>query len=75
MRKKYIFEDVRNQREPREYASIILRASKSTNFAVSNQIAMIWNGMNAEFQRNIQRSNEDIVLDDFLNALNEFKDI
>ena len=75
MREKYIFENVRNQRKFRKYASIILRASKSTNLAVSNQIAMIWNDMNAEFQRDIQRPNEGTVLDDFLNALNEFKDI
>ena len=75
MKKKYIFENVRNQRKSRKYAFIILRASKSTNFAVSNQIAMIWNDMNAEFQRDIQKSNENIILNDFLNALNEFKNI
>ena len=75
MKKKYTFENVRNQRESREYAIIILRATKSINLKVFDQIAMIWNDMNAEFQRNIQRSNEDIVLDDFLNALDEFKDI
>ena len=75
MKEKYTFENAKNQRKFRKYASIILRAFKSTNLAVSNQIAMIWNDMNVEFQRNIQRSNEDIILNDFLNALNEFKNI
>ena len=75
MREKYTFEDAKNQRKFRKYASIIWRASKSTNLAISDQIAMIWNYMNVEFQRNIQKSNESIILNDFLNALNEFKNI
>ena len=75
IKKKYIFENVRNQRERREYVFIILRVAKFTNLAVSNQIAMIWNDMNAEFQRDIRRLNETTILDDFLNFLDEFKDI
>ena len=75
MKKKYIFENVKNQRKFRKYAIIILRATKSINFEIFDQIAMIWNDMNAEFQRNIQRLNENIVLNDFLNALDEFKNI
>ena len=75
MREKYTFKDAKNQRKFREYAFIILRATKSINLETFDQIAMIWNDMNTEFQRDIQRSNEDIVLDDFLNALDEFKNI
>ena len=75
MKEKYIFENVRNQRESREYAFIILRATKSTNLASSDQISMIWNDLDVEFQRDIHRSKEGTNLDDFLNALDEFKDI
>lgn len=75
MKEKYTFEDARKQREPREYASIILRAAKSTNLATSDQVSMIWNGLDAEFQRDIRRPSETTVLDEFLNSLDEFKDI
>ena len=36
IKEKYIFDDARNQGESREYTSIILKAIKSTNLAVSN---------------------------------------
>ena len=75
MKEKYTFENVRKQRESREYASIILRAAKFTNLAVSDQISMIWNELDAKFQRDIRRSFETTIINDFLNSLDEFKDI
>ena len=52
-----------------------MKTIKFINFAVSNQIAMIWNDINAEFQKDIYKLNEATILNDFLNALNEFKNI
>lgn len=75
MKEKYKFENAKNQKKVRKYALMILRVTKSTNFAVSDQIAMIWNDMNVEFQRNINRFNDSTMLDEFLNNLNKFKDI
>lgn len=56
LRKRYIIQNVRRRRNSREYASIILRAAKSIelNFII-NQIAVIYNKINVESQRNIIR--------------------
>ena len=36
---------------------------------------MIWNDINSKFQGDIHRLNKTTVLNDFLNTLDEFKDI
>ena len=75
IKKRYIVENVKNQRKFRKYALIILKIAKSTNFVVADQITMIWNNRNVEFQRNIYRLNKSTILNYYLNSLNEFKNI
>ena len=76
LRKRYTMNNVRRRREYRKYASIILRATKSANMSfVVNQIAIIYNDLNVEFQRDFIKSNVVTSLNAFLRKINDFKHI
>ena len=75
-RERYTMNDARRRRELREYASIILRATKSADMeSVTNQIAIIYNELNLEFQRNLIRSENVSSLNTFLRKIDDFKHI
>ena len=68
--------NARRRRKSREYASIILRAIKSTELEFHvNQIAIIYNELDLEFQRNLIKSESVSSLNTFLREMNDFKHI
>ena len=76
LRERYIMKNARRRRESREYASIILRATKSTELKFHvNQIAIIYNELDPEFQRNLIKSENVSSLNTFLREMNDFKHI
>ena len=76
LKERYIMKNARRQRELREYASVILRAAKSTKLgSVTNQIAIIYNELDVKFQRNLIRSENITFLNAFLRKINDFKHI
>ena len=75
IKKKYSLEDARKQREPREYASSIIRSENAAGLSVVNQIMMIYNELDPEFQRDLRRPDESTNLKNVLLQLNEFRDI
>ena len=76
LRERYIMKNARRRRESREYASIILRAAKSTELKSHvNQIAIIYNEFDFEFQRDLIRSENVSSLNTFLREMNDFKHI
>lgn len=57
MRKQYIIFNVKNRRESREYAKVIIRIVKSIELDFTRHIVMfIYNELNLKFQRNLSMS-------------------
>ena len=76
LRERYTMNDARRRRKFRKYAFIILRAAKSTDMKfVTNQIAIIYNELDFEFQRDLIRSENISSLDTFLREIDDFKHI
>ena len=76
LKERYIMKNARRHRKLREYASVILRAAKSTKLgSVANQIAIIYNELNVKFQRNLIRSENVTFLNVFLRKIDDFKHI
>ena len=75
IRKKYTMKDVKKRRKPVEYAQIIIKAAKSAEMSVYNQIYLIFNDLDVEFQRNLNIPTETTELDAFLQELNLKKKI
>ena len=72
---KYTMKDVTNGRESRQFAQIIIRATRSVELLVYNQLQIIWNALDAEFQRDILMLKAFTTLSDFLTAMNKRKKI
>lgn len=53
-KERYTMADAARQREPIEYIQAITRAGKSTDFPTYNQMLIIWNGLDPEFQRDVE---------------------
>lgn len=76
VRERYILNDARRRRESREYAEVIMRAARSIELDFSNhQILMIYNNLDLKFQRDIVMSSLTTSMQDFLQQLNDKKDI
>ena len=68
LRERYIMKDARRNREPREYAQMILRAAKSVEMiSIFNQLYAIYNELNVKFQRNLMKSIQDTIVNSFFN--------
>jgi hypothetical protein len=75
-RERYILENARRCREPREFAEVITRAAKSTELESNAHVVMlIYNELNAELQRNISMPELSTNIHDFLQLLNDKKEI
>ena len=75
-KERYIMKNVRRRRKFKKYASIILRATKSTELEFHvNQIAIIYNELDFEFQRDLIRPESVSSLNTFLREMNDFKHI
>ena len=76
VREKYTITDARNRREPREYAGVIIRVAKSAELGSASHIIMlIYNGLDLEFQRDLAMPLLSTSLEQFLQDLDNHKDI
>ena len=71
----YFEENVRNQRESREYAQQIVRVDKSIRLSIYNQLFQIWNELDIEFQHDIDELTIKIIINSFIKQLNDCKNI
>jgi hypothetical protein len=68
--------DARRKRESREYADVIMRAARFAELeSESHQIMMIYNDLDLKFQRNISMSTLTTQIQNFLQHLDDKKDI
>ena len=74
-KKKYIMKNVRKHREFFEFVQIIIRKVKSTLMFVFFQIYLIYNDLKLKFKRNLNKSNENITMNFFLQELKNNKKI
>ena len=75
-RERYTLDDARRRREPREYAQNILRAAKSALMTSTyNQLFLIYNGLDFEFQRDLTMPSPETKLDRFLQEMDSKRDI
>ena len=76
IKKKYTLENVKRRRESREYATSIIRVVNTVELSFKNQVMLIYNDINSEFQRNIRYSSKDSAdMKEILSKLNRFRDI
>ena len=67
--------DVRRRREFNKYAQIIIKAARSTEMFIYNQIYLIYNGLNLEFRRDLHTSFSATNMHSFLNEIENKKEI
>ena len=74
LKEKYTIGDALRHREPREYAIAIVRAAKVAKLeVVYNQLDIIWNGLDVEFQSDIDPPEVTTTLNQFLTAIDRRK--
>jgi hypothetical protein len=75
-KEKYIMNDARRRRESREYVNVIIRVARSAKLeSESHQILMIYNDLDLKFQRDISMSELFTKIQNFLQCLNDKKNI
>jgi hypothetical protein len=76
IKKKYTMNDARKHCQLREYADVIIKASKSVELdSKKHLIMLIYNDLDLKFQRNISMSSLFIKLSNFLQFLDDKKNI
>ena len=75
IRERYIMNDARRRREFNEYAQIIIRAARSVEMSIYNQIYLIYNGLDLEFRRDLYTSFSATDMHSFLNEIKNKKEI
>lgn len=74
LKERYSMSDAARQREPREYAQTILRAAKTAELGdTADHLLVIWNGLELEFQRDIDEPTKQTSLNTFLQSLDKRK--
>ena len=74
-RERYIIKNVRRKRESMKYVDIITRAAKITNMTMFAQIYLIYNELNLEFRRDLNKSTKVIIMKIFLQNVKNNKKI
>lgn len=70
VKERYTLNDAMRHREPREYAMTIIRAAKVAKLGdTHNQLDIIWNGLDVEFQSDIDAPTTQTTLNQFLTAM------
>lgn len=70
VKERYTLNDAMRHREPREYAMAIIRAAKVAKLGdIHNQLDIIWNGLDVEFQSDIDPPTTQTTLNQFLTAM------
>ena len=75
IKEKYTMKDVRKRRKFVKYAQIIIKAAKFAEMSVYNQIYLIFNDLDVEFQKNLNIFIETTKLNAFLQKLDLKKKI
>jgi hypothetical protein len=75
-KEKYIMNDARRRRESREYVDVIMRIARFVELDIeAHQIMLIYNDLNLKFQRNVSMSELTTKIQNFLQCLNDKKNI
>ena len=70
IRERYILNDAMRYREPREYTMVIIRAAQIAKLGdVYNQLDIIWNSLDIEFQSDIDSPTVQTTLNQFLTSI------
>ena len=70
VKERYTLHDAMRHREPREYAMTIIRAAKVAKLGdIPNQLDVIWNGLDVEFQSDIDPPTAQTTLNQFLTSI------
>ena len=72
---KYSMKNVVNNRISKNYAQTMIRFEKFVEFSTFNQLFQIWNELNIDFQKQIEKFIKKIKISDFLHQLNNKKKI
>ena len=74
-KKKYIFRDVFNRRKSQKYVQKILRLIKNIELDnLQNQLNIIYNNIDSSLRKNrIKRFKVNVILNDFMKNLNDYK--
>ena len=76
LKEKYTMKDARRHKKSREYAAIILRATRSTDLeSIANQIIIIYNEFDIEFQRDLTKPSNVLSLNSFFRNIDDCKEI
>ena len=68
-------ENARKHRESFDFAEIIVRGAKSTMMSVYSQLYLIYNELKLKFRRDLAKPTEDTTMDEFLQQLDDKKEI
>ena len=74
-RERYTMKNARRKRESMKYVDIITRAIKTTNMTMFAQIYLIYNELNLEFRRDLNKSTKVIIMKIFLQNVKNNKKI
>ena len=72
---RYTIKNARRKRESMKYIDIITRAIKTTNMTMFVQIYLIYNELNLEFRRNLNKSTKITIMKIFLQNVKNNKKI
>ena len=72
--KKYTIDNARRRREPQEYSAKIIQAARDAELSASlNILFLVYNSMDAEFQRDLPLPTTITLIDGFLQIMEEKK--
>jgi hypothetical protein len=76
LRERYTLTNAKKNRESREYAQKVIRWIKFAELTSSfNQLNIVYNEIDAEFRRDLKKSFKETSIDEYLQFLNDCKDI
>jgi hypothetical protein len=76
LKERYTLMNAERNRESRKYAQKIIKWAKFAKMTSSfNQLNIVYNEIDAELKRDLKKSSKNITIDDYLQLLNDCKDI
>lgn len=74
LKERYTMRDAASRREPREYATKILRYAKDAGLtAIRNQLDIMFNGVDVELQRDLSKPDENSTVNSYMASLDDRK--
>jgi ribosomal protein L17 len=76
LKERYILTNAERHRESREYAQKIIRWAKFAKLTSSfNQLNIVYNEIDSELRRDLKKSTKNTTIDDYLQLMNDCKNI